>query len=189
MKTFRERKDVEYGEDIPPNTSIVDWFLARIEEWGKSANMQVFSDPEPGGKVAIAMAGKILVLDIEFQVDHTDDDVNISLKSLKSSHASPLDAPATAASTISAVDASLDTFLTAVIEEYLEELLRKESRRDPILIAKLGRHMKDYLRYIMKLDHLAQREIEGGSRWFTEGDDLSSVAQLIVPKEATTVAQ
>ncbi|KIJ49685.1 hypothetical protein M422DRAFT_28049 [Sphaerobolus stellatus SS14] len=188
LKALRERAGIEYGEDIPPKSNLVDWFLARLEEWGKAAEMQVFSDPEPG-KVAVAMAGMILVLDIEFQINNSDEDVEIALKSLKSSHASAVDAPATSTSTLSASDASLDTFLTAVINEYLEELQRKESKRDPILIAKLGRALKEYLKYIMKLDHLAQREIDGGPKCFTEVDDLSSVAQQAVPKEARTVAQ
>ena len=188
MKALRERAGIEYGEDLPARPNLLDWFLARLEEWGTAAGMQVFNDPEPG-KVSVAMAGTILVVDILFHVNNVDDDVEIVLKSLKSTHASAVDAPATSTSTLSASDASLDTFLTAVINEYLTELQRKESERDPVLIAKLGRSFREHLKYIMKLDCLAKREVDGGPKWFTEVDDLSSVAQQAVPKEALTVAQ
>jgi hypothetical protein len=60
---------------------------------------------------------------------------------------------------------------------------------DPSQVARLGRSLKGALQYIMKLDNLAQREVEGGSRWFTEADDLGSVAMQIVPKEAETAAK
>ncbi|KAF8588708.1 hypothetical protein K439DRAFT_1613378 [Ramaria rubella] len=190
IKNLRERRGVDYGEDMPSSkASLTEWFLARMECWGNSAGMQIFNEPETDGKLGIVLAGKILVLDIEFHVQKIDDKEMIKLISLKSSHASPLDAPATSASSLPTSGASLDTFLAATLREYLEHVQEDQANINPIHIAKLGRSLKAHMQYIMKLDNLAQREVEGGSRWFTEVDDLGSVANQVVPKEAETVAK
>lgn len=192
IKALRERHGIDYGEDVPSSkASQVEWFLDQIESWGKLAGMQFFREAQSNGKLSVALAGKILVLDIEFRVKSpgSDETVGIELISLKSSHASPLDAPATSASSLPTSGASLDTFLAATLREYLDEMQKSQADMDIMHLAKLGRALKSHLQYIMKLDSLAQREVEGGSRWFTEVDDLSSVANQVVPKEAETVAK
>jgi len=190
VKALRERLGVDYGEDMPTSmTALVEWFPTQIEAWGNSVGMQLFNEPETGGKLGVVLAGKILVLDIEFRVKGDKDTLTIELNTLKSSHASPLDAPATSASSLPTSGATLDTFLAATLREYLREVQKDQADLDSIHKAKLGGSMKRHLRYMMKLDTLAQREVEGGSRWFTEVDDLSSVANQVVPKEAETVAK
>lgn len=180
---------MDYGEDVPSMGSLVEWLLAQIESWGKLAGMQFFKETPSEGKLSVALAGKILVLDIEFRITRNEESIGIELISLKSSHASPLDAPATSASSLPTTGASLDTFLATTFREYLDELQKSQSDMDTMQVAKLGRALKSHLHYIMKLDSLAQREVEGGSRWFTEVDDLSSVANQVFPKEAETVAK
>lgn len=169
--------------------ALVEWFQTQIQAWGNSVGMQLFNEPETGGKLGVVLAGKILVLDIEFRVKRHKGTVAIELTTLRSSHASLLDAPATSASSLPTSGATLDTFLAATLREYLREVQKNQADLDSIHIAKLGRAMKQHLQYMMKLDTLAQREVEGGSRWFTEVDDLSSVANQVVPKEAETVAK
>lgn len=189
LEALRKRDGVEYGEDIPSRSNLVKWFLGRIDHFAKSAGMEVFSETEPGGKLTAILAGKVIVLDIEFQVNISNMGEEIRLVSLKSTHAAPVDAPATSTSTLPTAGASLDTFLMAVFRQYLAELQETDSQVNHVQVSRLGHALESHLQYIMKLDSLAQREIEGGSRWFTEVDDLSSVAKQVIPKEASTVAQ
>ncbi|KAF8520394.1 hypothetical protein BU17DRAFT_46567 [Hysterangium stoloniferum] len=190
MKALKERHSVDYGEDTPSSkVSLVAWFLDQMKSWATAAEMQVFDEPETDGKLNVVLAGKILVLDVEFSVRRIGDEDELDLISLKSSHASPLDAPATSSSSSPTAGVSLDTFLIMILREYLAEIQKDQADMDPAQVARLGRSLQKSLQYIMKLDNLAQRKVEGGSRWFTEVDDLGSVAMQIVPREAEMAAK
>jgi hypothetical protein len=183
---LRERRGVEYGEDIISGPNFISWFLQRIEQIAKSAGMDVFCENESNGKVTATLAGKVIVLDIEFHIKQFEGTEKIVLSTLKSTHAAPVDASATSTSTLSTSGVSLDTFLVTVLQHYLSALQKTEAELDNVQVARLGESLQSHLRYIMKLDNLAQRQ---GSRWFTEVDDLYSVAAQIVPKEAASVAR
>ncbi|KAH9967664.1 hypothetical protein BGW80DRAFT_1340762 [Lactifluus volemus] len=52
-----------------------------------------------------------------------------------------------------------------------------------------GRRLRDALEYLMRLDELAEREGNGGARWFSEVDTLAEELGKITQEEAALLAQ
>lgn len=148
--------------------------------------MQVYKETQD--KVTLILSGKILVLDIEIKVQRTPK-LSLEMVSLKSTQAFPSDAAAATAPSLPTSGSFIDDFILKTFREYLTEVQKDPKDIKVWHAAVLCRNLKRDLHHLMKLDNLAQRTHEGGSRWFTEVDDLSSVAKQLAPKEARTVAR
>ncbi|GJJ06302.1 hypothetical protein Clacol_000493 [Clathrus columnatus] len=189
IKALRTRKGIDYGEEVPSNLVPIDeWFSAQLESWAQEAGMQVYTDRETENKITLILSGKILVLDIDIKVYHNPN-IHLEMVSLKSTQAFPLDAAAATAPSLPTSGSFIDDFILKTFREYLVEIQKDSKDINVEHISKLCRSLKRDLHHLMKLDNLAQRIQEGGSRWFTEVDDLSSVAKQLAPKEAVTVAR
>ncbi|KAJ3519988.1 hypothetical protein NM688_g9223 [Phlebia brevispora] len=184
---LRKRVGIIYGENIPLERSmLIDWFVSRLETWGKSAGMEAFREDGVEGRLTVTLGGKIVVVDINLRVDRPEtDDSTINLTGVKTSYAVP---NGSTSSTI-AGSISLDGFLTDSIRAFLREMQKEEELQDPEEAVRISRRICDDLKYLMALDQLALREGDQGLRWFNSMDLLAVQAEAVATKEARSVAQ
>ena len=181
---MRKRIGITFGEDIPlERTQIVDWFLKRLLEWGTSAGMEAFNEEETNGRITVVLGGKVLVVDIEFAIDRTDPSrPTIDVATLKTAYAIP-----NSTSDSSGHSRSLDGFLAGAIRAFLAEVQKDDDKRDSVEAARLGESLSKHLSDLMRLDHLALTESEGGLRWFSFIDKMSLEIENIAAKEADVI--
>ncbi|RDX52741.1 hypothetical protein OH76DRAFT_1400002 [Lentinus brumalis] len=185
VNTLRKRVGITFGEDVPlERMQLIDWFLKRLLEWATSAGMEAFNEPESDGRVAVVMGGKVLVVDIIFAVDRTDP-VNpvIDVASLKTAYA----IPNSTADSSTGNSISMDGFLAGAIRAFLKEVQKDDSVRDNVEAARIGNLLSDHLSYLMKLDHLALSEGDGGLRWFTVIDRMAMDVENLASREANVL--
>ncbi|KAI0806901.1 hypothetical protein C8Q74DRAFT_1312897 [Fomes fomentarius] len=187
IHSLRKRIGITFGEDIPlEKPRIAEWFLQRLLFWGKSAGMEVFNEPERDGRTTVVLGGKVLVIDIDFAVDHTDpENPIIDVATLKTAYA----IPNSTADSSSGNSISMDAFLACAIRAFLKEVQKDDAQRDSVEAARLGSLLSDYFSYLMKLDHLALSEGDGGLRWFTVIDRMALEIEALASKEAKAVLQ
>lgn len=141
--------------------------------------METFKDElEREAKVSITLGGKVLVLDVELQLDQ--DNNAIALVAVKTSYAladSPEGSPA------------LDQFLFSLIHAFLDCVQAEQV--DFFKVDGLSNAFRSHLRYLMRLDALAAlpAEQEGGIRWLTITEDYGRQIDQLVTSEARLVAQ
>ena len=187
VDVLRKRVGIIYGENIPlERTTLVDWFLSRLEGWGTSSGMEAFRD-ESDGRLTMMLGGKVIVVDINLAVDRSDAEApKINLISVKTSYAVPNGAggaPTTAGSI------SLDGFLADSLRAFLTEIQKDEELQDPEEASRISSRIADDFKYLMDLDQLALREGDQGLRWFNSMDMLAAQAESVASKEAKSVAQ
>ena len=185
-EALRRREGSTYGEDIPlDRTAIPEWFVTRLKSWAGAAGMETFQE-QRGGHMTVVLGGKILVIDIDLQVNRAiPDNPILAISALKTSFAVPN------GSINSTTDGStsLDTSLAGTLRAFLCEVQKDEELQDIIVAARHGARFQEHLKYLMSLDKLALREGDRGLRWFNGIDRLA--AQFIEPlaiKEADAIA-
>jgi hypothetical protein len=177
-----------YGEDIPLSRDLIpQWIIDRIESHAREAGLDVYRDPDlkSDGVTAIALSGKILVLDIELRTSLPPDN-KIALTSLKLSHAPPSNAPPLPP--LPSEDL-LDELLSNSLLDFIDEAYKEEP--DCVKAAEHVGKFSDSLRYLTMLDGFASSEGEEGKgvRWFREIVSVSQEVESLTTKEASAVAQ
>lgn len=174
-----------FGEDIPLDRSLlVEWFLRRLLEWGTSVGMETFNDPEQNGRTSVVLGGKVLVVDIDFAIDRSNPArPTIDVATLKTAYA----IPNSTAESSSGNSVSLDGFLAHAIRAFLAEVQKEDAERDSVEAARIGNLLSDHLSYLMKLDHLALSEGDGGLRWFSFIDKMSLEVEKLASREAAAI--
>ncbi|PIL30569.1 hypothetical protein GSI_07269 [Ganoderma sinense ZZ0214-1] len=185
VNSLRKRVGIMFGEDIPLERSLlVEWFLKRLLEWGTSVGMETFNDPEQNGRTSVVLGGKVLVVDIDFAIDRTDPTKpTIDVATLKTAYA----IPNSTAESSSGNSVSLDGFLAHAIRAFLGEVQKEDAQRDSVEAARIGNLLSDHLSYLMKLDHLALSEGDGGLRWFSFIDKMSLEVEKFASREAAAI--
>jgi hypothetical protein len=174
-----------FGEDVPSSPeAIPDWCIARLEEWGKSLGMEAFREEENEGRVPLLLGGKVLVLDVDFQISRDDPaGLKITVVAAKTSYAS-----ADGATTIASSSVSLAGFVQDCLSEFLALAQAHEDERDVVQIARLAQRIRGHLAYLMRLDKLAKAEGDLGVRWFTGLDELASSLEARAITDARTIS-
>lgn len=187
VSSLRKRMGITFGEDIPlERTQLPEWFLKRLLEWGTSAGMEAFNDSERDGHSTVVLGGKVLVVDIVFSVDRTDPIRPIvGVTTCKTSYA----IPNSTATSSTGNSTSLDGFLAEAIRAFLNEVQKEDAQRDSVEAARLGNLLSDHLTYLMKLDHLAISEGDGGLRWFSFIDRMSVDVEKLASSEADALSR
>lgn len=146
--------------------------------------MEAFKEEERQGKLTVVLGGKVLVMDVDFNVDR-DDPLNpkLTIAGLKTSYASPSGGATTEGSI------SMNGFLANVFKGYLEEVQKPTDEQDVLKAAALGRTFSAHLGYLMKLDLLASQEGDSGIRWFSDIDILAFAIEGHAKVEASSVAK
>ncbi|KAI1784243.1 hypothetical protein LXA43DRAFT_1101647 [Ganoderma leucocontextum] len=185
VNTLRKRVGIMFGEDIPLERSLlIEWFLKRLIEWGTSVGMETFNEPEQNGRTSVVLGGKVLVVDIDFAIDRTDPaKPTIDVATLKTAYA----IPNSTAESSSGNSVSLDGFLAHTIRAFLGEVQKEDAQRDSVEAARIGNLLSDHLSYLMKLDHLALSEGDGGLRWFSFIDKMSLDVEKLASREAAAI--
>lgn len=176
VSALRSRHGIQYGEDVPfDRDALVDWCIARIEAWGKSVGMEMFKEEERAGKTTVVLGGKVLVVDIYFDVQRP----RIDVASVKTSYAVP--------ETVSNAEGSpsLDVFLKWSIQAFLDEVQREAV--DRLEAERLGKFVLEQLRYLMMLDGFATGS--EGVKWFSAVDTLEEMAMEVAKAEAEVIAK
>ena len=182
-----------YGEPIPLDQSaIVDWAIARFEEWARNAGMETFKDESTPGHVTMMLGGKMLVLDVDFAVKRFPlDQVGIRVAGVKTSHALPSD---TTTNAIAVGSGGLDDLIKSTWNHYLDEIQRGDGDGDAaaessMRAAQLRQDIQRQMQYLLKLDALAVLEGDTGIRWFNDVGNMNETAQRLVSAEARVVAR
>ncbi|KAI0350193.1 hypothetical protein OH77DRAFT_1507079 [Trametes cingulata] len=160
--------------------------LKRLLQWGSSAAMEAFNDPEQDGHSSVVLGGKVLVIDLDFVVDRKNPERPlVDVAACKTEYA--IRSSTSTSSTGNSV--SLDGFLADAIRAFLKEVQKDDTERDGVEAARLGRLLSEHFAYLMKLDHLAQSEGEGGLRWFTFIDKMSLEVEKLAGNEADALCR
>ncbi|KAI0637430.1 hypothetical protein C8Q77DRAFT_1155267 [Trametes polyzona] len=185
--TLRKRVGITYGEDIPlDRVELPEWFLERLREWGMSAGMEAFNEPERDGHSTAVLGGKVLVVDIDFLVNRSDPERPlVDVAACKTQYA----IPNSTATSSTGNSTSLDGFLADAIRAFLGEVQKEDAKRDSVEAARLGDLLADHFSYLMKLDHLALSEGDGGLRWFTFIDRMSLEVEKLANSEAEVLSK
>lgn len=146
--------------------------------------METFRDDESReGVVSFVLGGKVLVIDLDFSIDSSDPaNPNVAVASVKTSYADASGAPNTEGSV------SLDAFLRNSMQKFCDEVHKDEDQQNPLEAARLGSLVQDHLRYLVMLDRLAERKLDGGNRWFVDVDGLCTILENFARSEAQVVA-
>ncbi|KAI8999049.1 hypothetical protein BD414DRAFT_512589 [Trametes punicea] len=187
VTSLRKRAGATYGEDIPlDKMQLPEWFLKRLLDWGTSAGMEAFNEPERDGHSTVVLGGKVVVVDIDFSVDRTNPDLPVmDVAACKTAYAIP---NSTAVSS-TGNSISLDGFLADAIHRFLYEVQKEDAQRDSVEAARLGNLLSDHFAYLMKLDHLALSEGDGGLRWFNFIDRMSLEVEKLASSEADAMCR
>ncbi|TDL26215.1 hypothetical protein BD410DRAFT_784285 [Rickenella mellea] len=187
IDALRKRRVATYGEDIPlDRAEIVDWCISRLEHWGKSAGMEIFKE-EHVGRMTVVLGGKVLVVDIDFMIDRSTPSLpRIDVANVKTSHAT---SSAATENTPAERSMSLDEFIKCSLRNYLEEVQAADSVPDSTKAAKMAHDFESHLKYLMKLDQLADEERDTGIRWFKDVTTLTSAMNRAHTLEAEAVAR
>ncbi|KAH9890615.1 hypothetical protein C8Q73DRAFT_704992 [Cubamyces lactineus] len=187
VQSLRKRVGITFGEDIPlDRTQLPEWFMKRLLDWGTSAGMEAFNDPERDGHSTVVLGGKVLVVDIDFSINraHPERPV-IDVATCKTAYA----IPNSTATSSTGNSISLDGFLADAIRAFLNEVQKDDAERDTVEAARLGRSLSDHFAYLMKLDHLALSEGDGGLRWFNFIDRMSLEVEKLACSEADAIGR
>ena len=178
---------ITFGEDIPlERTQLPEWFMKRLLDWGTSAGMEAFNDPERDGHSTVVLGGKVLVVDIDFSINRTHPEKPvIDVATCKTAYA----IPNSTATSSTGNSISLDGFLADAIRAFLNEVQKDDAERDTVEAARLGRLLSDHFAYLMKLDHLALSEGDGGLRWFNFIDRMSLEVEKLAGSEADAIGR
>lgn len=141
--------------------------------------MEAFLEAGRDGRKTLALAGKVLVLDVDFIVQPT-----VDVATLKTSYA--VTSGASNDNSGSAF-ASLDGYLVDMLRDWLKSVQSDDVSGIPT--AKLGRRVLESLRYLMTLEQLASKEGERGIRWFSHEQELGDKLEGFAKTEAQVVAQ
>lgn len=188
VKELRNRTGITYGEDIPlDRATLVHWCISRLESWGAAAGMETFREESREGQITVMLAGKVLVVDVDFSVDRSDaTNPKLGVTGVKTSYA----VTNGAVGTTMEGSASLDGFIADGLRRFLEEVEKPEDEQDPTEAARIGACAVRHLQYLMRLDKLALREGELGLRWFNSMDRLAlEVVEPFAVREAQAVAR
>lgn len=146
--------------------------------------MEAFNDPERDGHSTVVLGGKVLVIDLDFSVNRSiPDRPVVDVITCKTAYAIP-NSTATTGNSI-----SLDGFLADGIRAFLMEVQKDDAERDSVEAARLGKLLSNHLAYLMKLDHLALSEGDGGLRWFNFIDRMSLEIEKLAGSEAVTICK
>ena len=163
---------------------VVDWSVSQLEECGKMARMEVFKEVGADGKITLIFGDKVLVVDIEFSVDRSDEThPKLSVIALKTSYASPVNGATTKGS------ASMNGFLMDYIREFIAEAHKPLGEQGTKKAGKLIRGFLAHMQYLMKLDGIATQEGDGGLRWLNDIDALALTADGRAKTEAQSIAK
>jgi hypothetical protein len=183
IDTLRERSGIRYGENVPLLlASIPDWCVNQLGAWGTSVGMETFIDGRDDG-ATVVLGGKVLVIDVDFAIE-LDGQLNRRLKvvNVKTSNA------LVSGNTHPSTSTMLDLFLLNNIQKYCAEMQKTEDMRNPGLAASIRKNILGQLRYLVLLDGLASRKVDGGVRWFTDLDELYPILNRVATDEAVLVA-
>ncbi|KZV62816.1 hypothetical protein PENSPDRAFT_590823 [Peniophora sp. CONT] len=179
MTVLDKRQPGAYGEEIPlDQNALGDWFVSRIVEWGGKAGMDAFPEAEDDGKRAIALGGKVLVLDVELVVRP-----QIKIAAVRVSFAVPSESAHTTEGS-----ASLGAVFYDGLQAFADEVLKGE-QANPVEAAKIGCRVQDGLKYLMDLDRLAATEDDTGIRWFQDTDRLGVMLEGVAKMESDALKQ
>ncbi|KAI0648314.1 hypothetical protein C8Q79DRAFT_905736 [Trametes meyenii] len=187
VTSLRKRMGITFGEDIPlDRTQLPEWFLKRLLEWGTSAGMEAFNEPEREGRSTVLLGGKVLMVEVNFAVDRTQPErPKIDIATCKTSY----DTRNSMATSSTGNSASLDGLLVDAIRGFLAEVQKEDAERDSVEASRLGDALSDHFAYLMKLDHLALSEGEGGLRWFNFIDRMSLDVEKLAGSEAEAISR
>ncbi|KAI0668479.1 hypothetical protein C8Q78DRAFT_993488 [Trametes maxima] len=187
VTSLRKRVGITFGEDIPLDRSqLPEWFLKRLLEWGTSAGMEAFNEPEREGRSTVLLGGKVLMVELNFSIDRTNlEQPKINITTCKTSY----DTRNSTATSSAGNSASLDGLLADAIRGFLTEVQKEDAERDSVEASRLGDALSDHFAYLMKLDHLALSEGEGGLRWFNFIDRMSLDLEKLAGSEAEAISR
>ncbi|TFK44542.1 hypothetical protein BDQ12DRAFT_673182 [Crucibulum laeve] len=186
--SLHKRAGVVYGESIPLDPTLIpEWCISRLEAWGKLAGMETFKDDSKEGVMTVMLAGKVLVVDVDFSFQReTPDKPTVRVASVKTSYAISNNASGSASNTNGS--SSLDGFLAEYIQKFCTEVQKADDLRDPEEAWRLGHDVFRQLRYLVMLDKLASANNEfTGIRWFVDIDGLCPVLEKFAKSEAEIV--
>jgi len=145
--------------------------------------MESFRDDSRDGGLTVVLAGKVLVVDVDFSIDRGDPlKPVLQIANVKSQNAL-LSGPSNNSTSV-----LLDSFLADALKDYCSEMQKGDEYRDPLRAAGLRKRVLDHLRYLVLLDGLASRKEDGGIRWFTDVDELCPTLRDLAKSEADAVA-
>jgi len=148
--------------------------------WGTSVGMETFREE---GSSTVVLAGKVLVVDVDFVIERGDPlNPILRVSGVKTSNAL---LPGNSNSPTSTLT---DSFLAESIERYCVEMQKREDCRDVERASRLRNNVLDHLRYLVVLDGLANRKEYGGLRWFTDIDELCPTLNKLAKSEAEVIA-
>jgi hypothetical protein len=137
--------------------------------------MEMFREEEQTGKTTVVLGGKVLVVDIDFNIRRP----RIDIANVKTSYAVPETTSNAQGSP------SLDAFLKLSIQAFLDEVQREEV--DRLEAERLGKFVLEQLRYLMVLDGFATKN--GGVKWFSAADAVEKVVSEVAKVEAEIIAK
>jgi hypothetical protein len=159
----------------------------RLETWGKAAGMESFRDEEKG-RVVLTLAGKVIVIDVEFSIISESENPGMEVASVKNSYAVP-SGEDTNPTANTGGSTSLDGFLATNLRAFLGIVQKPVDDQDPIVAAQIAASISQHLTYLMRLDALAAQEGDTGLRWFTSSDNLASTVEKFAKAEAQALAR
>lgn len=159
------------------------WCIDQLVAWGTSVGMETYPNKDTHA-VTVVLAGKVLVIDVEFAIDQKNDSLNPRLRVSNVKTSNALLAGASNEST----SPFLDAFLMDGLTRYCQEMQKPEEIRDPQFAALIRKGLVSQLQYLVILDRLASRKNDGGIRWFTDLDVLHSILEPLTTREAQATA-
>ena len=145
--------------------------------------METFKDDSREGGSTVVLGGKVLVVDIDFVIEHGDPlNPILRVSSVKTSNALLSGNATSPTSTLT------DAFLADSIEKYCIEMQKREQSRNLERASRLRNNVLDHLRYMVVLDGLANRKEYGGLRWFTDIDEICPTLNGLAKSESEVIA-
>jgi hypothetical protein len=145
--------------------------------------METFKDDSREGSSTVVLGGKVLVVDVDFVIEHSDPlNPILRVSSVKTSNALLSGNANSPTSTLT------DSFLADSIEKYCIEMQKPEKSRNLERASRLRNNVLDHLRYMVVLDGLANRKEHGGLRWFTDIDEICPTLNGLAKSEAEVIA-
>lgn len=178
------RSGINYGENLPLlSGSFPQWCVEQLVAWGTSVGMETFKDDSREGSSTVVLGGKVLVVDVDFVIEHSDPlNPTLRVSSVKTSNALLSGNANSTTSTLT------DAFLADSIEKYCIEMQKREQSRNLERASRLRNNVLDHLRYMVVLDGLANRKEYGGLRWFTDIDEICPTLNGLAKSEAEVIA-
>lgn len=179
-----------YGDDVPISScGLAGWLVTRLKSWASMAGMEAFDEESCDGNINVALAGKVMVVDIILHAEIGDG--KLSVKSLKLTFASAPEPSSPAKPHSLADERTLDDFLLECLNDYVTEIQKGSDSVLPnsVRAAECADAFRDHLVYLMKLDSLSAYDAgKAGLSWFREMNIVTQIAMGLRDEEAQAVA-